>query len=174
MAVNLVQDGKLNREEAASALQRYLDEIIRTGQLNLTARVGPQDSAASADEFESAEIVADFEGADTELLLAHGAELLKALEYVAIRSLHLEPQFYDRVRFDCGNYRATRIAELKLSAQVAAQRVRETHTPFRFNPMTARERRIIHLVLKSQAGVRSASEGNGDNRQVVIFPADSN
>jgi len=171
--VNLVQDGKLNRDAAAAELKRYLDEIIRAGKFNLRVRVEAQDGAADADEFESAEIVAAFEGADSELLLAHSAELLKALEYVAIRSLHLEPQFYDRVRFDCGNYRDTRFAELKLSAQVAAQRVRETHTPFRFNPMTARERRVIHLVLKNQAGVRSASEGNGDARYVVIFPADS-
>ena len=50
-------------------------------------------------------------------------------------------------------------------------RVRETHEPFRFNPMAARERRIIHLVLKDQPGIRTTSEGNGEMRQVVVFPA---
>ena len=54
---------------------------------------------------------------------------------------------------------------------VAAERVRETHEPFRFNPMAARERRIIHLVLKDQPGIRTTSEGNGEMRQVVVFPA---
>jgi len=51
--------------------------------------------------------------------------------------------------------------------------VRETRVPFRFNPMGARERRIVHLVLQDQPGIRTASEGMGDDRQVVIFPADA-
>ena len=65
-----------------------------------------------------------------------------------------------------------RIEELKLSARVAAERVRETHAPFRFNAMSARERRILHLVLKEEAGVRTESEGAGEERQVVVYPAD--
>jgi spoIIIJ-associated protein len=39
--------------------------------------------------------------------------------------------------------------------------------------MAARDRRIIHLALQNQPGVRTTSEGNGDLRQVVIFPAES-
>ncbi len=66
------------------------------------------------------------------------------------------------------------MAELKLSAEVAAERVRQTREPFRFHPMGARERRIIHLALKDQPGVRTTSEGQGEMRQVVVFPADAN
>ena len=68
-------------------------------------------------------------------------------------------------------YRGIRIEELKLSARVAAGRVRETHAPFRFNAMSSRERRILHLVLKEESGVRSESEGAGEERQVVVYPA---
>jgi spoIIIJ-associated protein len=95
-----------------------------------------------------------------------------SLEYLAVRSLRLEPPFFDRVRFDAGGYRARRIGELKLAAQTAAGRVRETRQAFRFNPMAARERRIVHLVLKDLPGIRTASEGDGEERQVVIFPAE--
>ena len=98
--------------------------------------------------------------------------MLKALEHVGVRWLRLDPQFYNRVRFDCGDFRASRLAELRLSAEVAAERVRQTHEAFRFNPMGARDRRIIHLALKDQPGVRTSSEGQGEMRQVVIFPAD--
>jgi spoIIIJ-associated protein len=38
--------------------------------------------------------------------------------------------------------------------------------------MSSRERRVVHLVLKEFPGVRTASEGQGDDRRVVIFPAD--
>ena len=109
-----------------------------------------------------------FNGPQQVQLLEHNADCRLYLERVALRWLRIDPQFYDRVRFDAGGYRASRIEELKLSARVAAQRVREMKTPFRFNSMSARERRIIHLVLKEESGVRTASEGTGvATRQVI-------
>ncbi len=96
--------------------------------------------------------------------------MLKALEHVGVRWLRLDPQFYNRVRFDCGDFRASRLAELRLSAEVAAERVRQTHEAFRFNPMGARDRRIIHLALKDQPGVRTSSEGAGRDAAGGDFP----
>jgi spoIIIJ-associated protein len=118
-------------------------------------------------------VVVAFRGADEALLLQHNAELLLALEHVGHRWLRLDPRLHDHVRFDCGDYRTTRLEELKLSARVAAQRVRETGQPFRFNPMSSRDRRLIHLELNGAAGVRTMSEGSGDHRQLVIYPANS-
>jgi spoIIIJ-associated protein len=66
-----------------------------------------------------------------------------------------------------------RITELMMSARVAADRARETRQPFRLNPMSARERRIVHLALKDLPGIRTSSEGIGEERQVVILPGDS-
>jgi predicted RNA-binding protein Jag len=136
-------------------------------QAAATARAA---SAEKPDEFERPEIIVIFDGPDKELLLERGAELLLALEYLAVRSLRLEPPFFDRIRFDSGDFRSLRIAELMLSAKVAAQRVRETKQPFRLNPMAPRERRIVHLALKDLAGIRTTSEGIGEERQVVILP----
>ncbi len=59
---------------------------------------------------------------------------------------------------------------MKLSARVAAQRVRETGQPFQFNPMSPRDRRIVHLELNGAPGVRTISEGSGDRRQLVVYP----
>jgi spoIIIJ-associated protein len=172
MPVNVLPDGKLDHDAAGAELQRFLDTAIRAARFDLRYRIErPEPSASQA--LETPEIVVVFEGPDRDLLLERGAELLKALEYIAVRWLRLDPQFHDRLRFDCGNYRANRIAELKLSAEVAAQRVRETRQPFRFNPMTPRDRRIIHLVLKEQSGIRTSSEGLGDERRVVLFPGDA-
>ena len=167
---NLVRDGKLDRQAVEAGLRRCLDTILRTGRFDLRYAVEWQE-AAEVDGLESPEVIVNFDGVARELLLEHGGELLKAFEYIAVRWLRLDPKLHDRVRFDCGNYRADKLAELKLSAKVAATRVFETRIPFRFNPMGARERRIIHLVLKDQPGIRTASEGVGDGRQVVIFPA---
>ncbi len=167
----LIRDGKVDREAVAVELRRYLDLILARAQLDLAYDIRPEEPADEA--LENPEVLVVFRGRDLDLLLEHGAELLQALEYIGLRWLHLDPRFYDRVRFDAGDFRALRIEELKLSAQVAANRVRENHQPFRFNPMTARERRIIHLALKDTPGVRTTSEGDGEKRQVVIFPAEA-
>jgi spoIIIJ-associated protein len=169
MSAIVLQDGKLDHDKAGGELRHFLDATLSAARFDLRYRL-ERPEAAAGQELETPEIVVVFDGPDRDLLLERGAELLKALEYIAVRWLRLDPQFYDRVRFDCSNYRASRIAELKLSAEVAAQRVRETRLPFRFNPMTPRERRIIHLVLKDQSGVRTSSEGLGDERRVVLFP----
>src|ERR1700730_12968914 len=172
MPASFVQDGKIDREAAASELRKCLDTIIRAGRFHLCYRVdiAPQ---LRADDLETAEILGDFEGADRPLLLERNGDLLKALEHIAVRWLRLEPQLHNRVLFDCGSFRASHINELKLSAEVAAERVRQTHEPFRFQPMAARDRRIVHLALKDQPGARTTSEGEGEMRQGVIFPADS-
>lgn len=166
-------DGKLDHESATTELRRFLDTTLAATHLDLTYRIEKQPAkSANDDELEAPEMVVVFDGADRDLLLERGAELLKALEYIALRWLRLEPQFHDRVRFDCGNYRANRLTELKVSAELAAQRVRETHQPFRFSPMPPRDRRIIHLAMKDEPGIRTSSEGRGDDRRVVLFPAE--
>ena len=168
-----------SREARAAELRRFLDLVIRQGRFDFTYEVklldAPLLSGGSGGDvaLDSPEILVTLGGRDRDLLLERNAELLLALEYLAQRWLRLDPQSLHLVRFDSGDYRSIRAEELKLSARVAADRVRETHSPFRFNPMSARDRRIIHLVLQDSPGVRTASEGAGAERQVVIFPADT-
>jgi spoIIIJ-associated protein len=159
---------RLDRERATEELRRFLDLAVREMGLQIEYDIAALPPPATPAE--QAGLAVAFRGPDEELLLAQSAELLLALEHVAHRWLRLDPRLHDQVRFDCGDYRAARLDELKLSARVAAQRVRETGQSFRFNPMSARERRIIHLELTGAAGVRTVSEGTGDRRQLVIYP----
>ena len=169
---NLVVNGKLDHPATTAELRRCIDTLLQKARFELAYDIRTTEPAAAA-ALENPEILVVFRGRDQNLLLERNAELLMALEHIALRWLWLDPQFYGRIRFDAGGYRALRIEELKLSARVAADRVRETHSPFRFNAMSARERRILHLVLKEEPGVRTSSEGAGEERQVVVYPADS-
>jgi spoIIIJ-associated protein len=85
--------------------------------------------------------------------------------------LRLEPAFHEKIHLDCGGYRALRFEELRMTARVAAERVEASKQPFRLNPMSSRERRIVHMALKEMTGVRTESIGVGEERQVVIHPA---
>ena len=155
-----------DRQRVIQELQGFLGSTLREMKLALEFQISSAESTPGEPE-----LVISFTGPDQELLLDRNAELLLALEHVAHRSLRLDPRLHDRVRFDCGSYRSTRLEELKLSARVAAQRVRETGMEFRFNPMSARDRRLIHLELNGSPGIRTASEGSGDRRYLVIYPA---
>lgn len=163
-----VRDGKLDRAALLPAIEEFLQEIFRAARFRLQAKA--RELSDPEQEVEEVEIEVDLSGADAELLLERKAELLLALEHVTLRWLRLEPGFHDHIRFDCQGYRAGRVAELRLAARIAAERVRQGRAPFRFQPMNARERRILHLALKGEPGVRSASDGERDQRSVVVYP----
>lgn len=171
-----VRDGKLDVDAALAELERFLNLLLKQMRLNLRYQARRQ----SADQPPAGllpgetppEVTIVFDGEDEDVLLAHHAELMHAIEYLAQRWLHLDLEHAGLVRMDCAEYRATRLEEVQLAAKVAAQRVRETRQPFRMNPMNSRERRAVHLALADDAEVRTASDGDGPRRQVVIYPAD--
>ena len=63
-------------------------------------------------------------------------------------------------------------AELRQAASVAAEKVRKTGAPYHFNPMSSRERRIVHLALRSETDLFTESEGEGMRRCLVVYPKD--
>lgn len=165
-----ITDGQLDRELLAQEIRAFLQKLVAAMHLDVSFDVATREPDPA--DVESPEVVVTFRGREQELLLERSAELLKAIEYLTLRCLHLDPHFYDHARFDCGDVIAMRIEELKLSARVAADQVRASRLPFKFNPMSPRERRIIHLALKDVPGIRTASEGAGDHRHIVIYPAE--
>lgn len=169
MAYRFSAGGRLEREAAEQELRRFLDQVIAQGGFELRYQIEFVEPRPEASE--RTEIRVLFEGPDRDLLLERSGELLLAMEYLAVRWLRLDPHLYDHIQFDAADFRAARLEELKLSARIAARRVVETGEEFRFNPMTPRERRIIHLVLAEIPGVRSESEGQGDTRRIVVHPA---
>jgi spoIIIJ-associated protein len=169
MTKELVRDGKLDREAAAEALRDFLLKVVRAGKFELNVKVRTADSSTGPEEGE-AEVFADLDGKDKEILIARGGEALKSLEYLAFRALGLEPAFHEKIHLDSGGFRALRFEELRMTARVAAERVLTSKQPFQLNAMSSRERRIVHLALKDMAGVRTESVGAGEDRHIVIHP----
>ena len=152
-----------------TAIEDFLLQIIKHGGFNLSFEV--KKVAAAPDAGDGPAYVVDFSGTDQDLLLEKSAALLDALESVVFKAVRLDEAHFGKITFDCRGWRQLRIEELKLMAQVAAERVIESGDPFPLNPMGARDRRIIHLALKDQLKVRTQSEGFGPDRRVVIVSA---
>jgi spoIIIJ-associated protein len=147
----------------------FLNKVIELGGLDLSFDVEVGENPHP--EYEDPELVVRFKGPDVDVLLANKAEGLLALEYLTMEALRIPHDHHERLCFDANDSRMLRIAELRLSAQTAAEKVKRSKLPFRFSPMTSRERRIIHLALRNETGVRSESAGLGPARQVIIYPA---
>ena len=152
-------------------IESLLRKIIRHGhfRLDFTFRAPER----SGEDIDAPEIVVDFSGPDSDLLLEAHAELLNAIEYVVLRAVRLEEGLFPKISFDCQDWRRLRVEELKLMAQVAADRVQETGSPLALSPMNSRERRIVHLALHGRSEVLTESDGQGPERRVVIRPASS-
>lgn len=172
MTPEIIRDGELDRAATAEALRCFLEETILASGLDVRVTVQVVSGTVAGLEGD-AEVLADLDGPDKGLLLERNAEVLKALEHLAFKALRLEPSFHEKIHIDCGGYRALRFEELRMTARVAAERVQASRQPFRLNPMSSRERRIVHLALKELTGVRTESVGLGEERQVVIHPAEN-
>jgi spoIIIJ-associated protein len=103
--------------------------------------------------------------------MSNKGEGLLALEQLTQELLKMEGDEHALLCFDANDYRLLRQEELRVSALTVAEQVRQGANPFRFNPMTSRERRIIHLALREATDLRSESSGTGPYRHVVIYPA---
>ena len=86
--------------------------------------------------------------------------------------LRLPGNEHEKISFDCMGHRKTRLEELRMCARVAADKVRQTGSPYSFAPMSSRERRILHLVLRDELDLVTESDGEGLRRSVVLYPKD--
>ncbi len=159
---------KYTVESVGPPLDRVLRPLLQKARFRLDYELIEGESAHP--DVEDPEVVVKFAGPDVDLLLANKTELLLALEHVSMEALRMPSEDHSRVSFDANDYRMLRIEELRLSAAAAAEKVKRTGVPFKFNPRNSRERRVIHLALRGESAVRSESTGLGGHRQVVIYP----
>lgn len=156
---------------AAKKISELLNGIISAGDFRLRYKI-MVDPPAGDHDFSKPEIKVELSGADSPLVLERGGELLRAFEHVALEMLRLAPDEHDKVIFDCENFRSARMQELRLSANHAAEKVRQTGMPYAFAPMSSRERRLVHLALRDRQDLRTESAGEALERYVVVYPKD--
>jgi spoIIIJ-associated protein len=155
---------------AANKINEFLTGVVNNGGLRLKYRIVVDPPLPEERDWERPEILVDFAGPDSGLLVERGGELLRALELLALEMLRLPGNEHEKICFDCRNQRSLRLEELRLAAKVAADKVRSGGSPYQFAPMSSRERRIVHLALRDQEDLVTESEGEGARRFVVVYP----
>ena len=114
--------------------------------------------------------VFEIEGDDSGLLIGRRGETLRSLQFLVKVIVGRRLQARANLMLDVEGYQQRRYETLTTLALKVAQRVATTGRSIPLEPMPPDERRIVHVALAEHAQVTSESTGEGDSRQVVIWP----
>jgi spoIIIJ-associated protein len=153
------------REMAVEVVQELLDKMRVSAQVSgyLT---DPDDLTGHSVN------VIDIKGEDLGILIGPRGETLDSLQFIS--RLMVSHKLHRRVNFvvDVEGFRRRREQALTRLAERMADKVRQRGEPIALEPMSAYERRIIHMTLRGAPDVYTESTGEGKQRRVRIFPKD--
>ena len=152
-----------------AADDRTQDEILRDLLEHVVEGLGLE-ATVTVDVNEEA-ITGTLHGEDLGIFIGRHGQTIDAIQYL-LNAVGWRTYGEERreVVVDAADYRARRQATLESLALRVADRVRESGEPEELEPMTAVERKVVHLRLKDVSGVGTTSEGTEPNRYVVVVP----
>ena len=136
--------------------------------LNLQAQVSAHYGSTERDGRHNIHV--DIRGNDLSVLIGRRSETLSAFQYIAALIVGKESQQFVQLTVDVEGYRDRREKQLIQMAQRMADQVTKSGRRQTLEPMTAAERRIIHIALREHPAVRTESTGEDPYRKVVILP----
>jgi spoIIIJ-associated protein len=148
------------REETdlARTVRELLERIAR--EIGIQARLAIEEDEES--------LVANFAGRDLGLLIGKHGQTIDAIQYLANAIVYRGSEDRKPIVVDAAGYRERRKSSLDALAVRSAERAVASGERVELEPMTAVERKVVHLRLKDYPGVETSSEGTEPNRYVVI------
>jgi len=116
-------------------------------------------------------VILEIYGQNTGLLIGKKGQTLEALQHILDRFLNREDDKGAKILIDIEGYREKREEALKNLALRVAKKVKSTGIPTTMTPMNPKERRIVHMALNGDKGVKTVSRGNGTFRRIVVYPS---
>jgi spoIIIJ-associated protein len=156
-------------EDLATAGREILEDLLDymgfPGEVDVL-RSGKEDGTPSIS-------MAVVEGDGMGALIGRRGETLQSLQFVAQLLVNRRVGHWTRVALDVEGYRSRRERYLKDAALRAAERAMRYREPIEMDPMIPSERRIVHMSLADHEYVTTHSEGEGDNRRIIVEPKES-
>ena len=116
------------------------------------------------------EVSVDIHGGDAGRLIGKNGRTLAALEQIANAVINRREDSNVRVNVDVGGYKRRRDDRLRAHAEKVATQVAKHGEPIELEPMSAAERRVVHMAVAADPAVTSESTGEGRDRRVVLKP----
>lgn len=147
--------------ELAAGARDLVEHVVEA--IGLSARIDVHEDAES--------ITLSCVGSNLGMLIGRHGQTIDAVQYLA-NAIMFRHHAEDRkeIVVDAAGYRARRRTSLEALAVRSAERALATGERVALEPMTAVERKVVHIRLKEFDGVETTSEGTEPTRSVVVFP----
>jgi spoIIIJ-associated protein len=154
------QRASRDESELAAALRELL-ELITDG-IGVHCRVDVEEDEES--------VTAVCSGRELGMLIGRHGQTIDAIQYLATAILARDQGAKRKsVMVDAAGYRERRRVTLEAMALRAAERARAGER-VELEPMSAIERKVVHLCLQDEPGIATSSEGAEPSRYVVVHP----
>ena len=150
----------LSDNQAAETAKKTLQDILRLLEVEATVDL----------KEDPERILLDIQGDGSGLLIGRKGQTLDAIEYLINKIVHKEGEDKKRIVVDTENYRFRREDSLVKLAQRLGEKAKRLGRPVTISPMSAHDRRIIHLALEDDKALHTWSTGTGLYRKVIISP----
>jgi spoIIIJ-associated protein len=141
-------------------LRRFLERVLDELGLNARVRITEHEQ----------ELRAEVIGEDLGIFIGRRGQTMDAIEYLAGVSLSAASSGRKRVELDAEGYKDRRRRQIERLALRKADEAVKRGRAVQLAPMTAAERKIVHLSLRSRTDVSTVSQGREPNRSVIITP----
>lgn len=152
-------------EAARKVLETLLDLMDIPASVTLSTEFTAEDEDGT-----TSSIGLNIEGEDLGILIGRRGQTMAALQHIVRLIVTYQTQVRIPIVLDVEGYKRRRCEGLRALAMRLAEQVKAKRMPFTMEPMTAFERRVIHLALADDPDVTTESTGMGEARKVVIIP----
>ncbi|MFP5268810.1 Jag family protein [Coleofasciculus sp.] len=149
--------------------QQWLEELLRLSNVSATVQVTQENQDPKASYWLTIE-QSQLTEAEIQTLIGTNGEVLDALQYLANAILNLSQLPVDQAAYtvELNGYRLRRQEELRILADQAAQKVRETGQDYELRSLSAAERRQVHTFLQECEDLETHSQGQEPDRRLVV------
>lgn len=173
--------GVLSAEEPSDTVQPREDsgaqaddapyELIVTVDEFMTTLIDNMGLHATIDAYDAGDVIyVDVATKETGLFIGQKGETIDAIQYLLNVVTYKNRPFSKRIVVDSEGYRQRRIEAIQGMAHRTARRATREKRSLSLPPMSAAERRVVHLFLKENPNVTTYSDGKDEDRRVIVSP----
>ena len=152
-----------NREDLAEKASEFLLGLLE--RMGISADIDIKD--------DNDRTVIEIQTADTELVIGRRGVVIDALQHLVNKAVFKERsgEKGKPLVVDAGGFRDKQVERLRGIATKMAEKALQTKQIVELQPMSPHDRRIVHMAIAEIEGLSSRSEGEGEDRHILLVPA---
>jgi spoIIIJ-associated protein len=162
MEAAVTTEATADREDLAEKASEFLLGVLE--RMGISADIDIKD--------DSDKTVLEIQTKDTELVIGRRGVVMDALQHLVNKVVYRD-RTGDRTKplvVDAGGFRDKQVERLRSIAQKMGEKALQTKQIVELQPMTPHDRRIVHMAIAEMPGLSSRSEGEGEDRHILVVP----